>query len=408
MNKNQESDNYQPRIDKIHNLILEIASGNFDARGSISESLDEIDAITAGINMLVEELKISTVSRDYFNSIYQSIVDMVIIVDNQGIITSTNDEVQSLLGYTPAELKGRHYSFILDKNSRNLYSVFKSLINQRSFQSAEKVFSTKDGEKLYVTCSGSLLYDKRNKSNGILCIARDISRLKKYEDALVRKNKEMDNFVYKASHDLKGPLVSIIGLAEVARMEAGSSPVSSYLNMIIQTASKLNNTLVTLLKLAISDNALKEKKTFMVYNTVNSILSLLSEKARINNVQILNNISPEIDLCSNEVLFGTIIQNLVENAIKYKANKRRPFIQLNAVKEDSTLKITIIDNGIGIPEGQLGNIFNMFFRANRTQEGSGLGLFIVQNHIEKLQGAISVKSVEGLGTTFFLMIPDLK
>ncbi len=408
MSKSRNNDTYQQRIDKIHYLILEAASGNFDIKGSISESRDDIDGITAGINMLVEELKASTVSRDYFNSIYDSIADMVIVMDNHGNITATNGETQSLLGFSQEELLGKHYSTLLDKSSRDIYSVYRSLFRKKNFQSIEKVFLTQNGSRLHVTCSGSILYNKNKEAVGVLCIARDISKLKKYEMALLRKNKEMDNFVYKASHDLKGPLVSIMGLAEVARMEKDSSDIDAYLEMIIQTATKLNNTLVTLLKLAISDNALKEKKIFSVYQTVNSTLALLAEKAKRDNVQIRNNIPSTIDLCSNEVLFGTIIQNLIDNAIKYKANKRRPFIQINATKENSILKMTIVDNGIGIPAEQLNNVFNMFFRANRSQEGSGLGLFIVQNHIEKLQGSIFVKSVEGLGSTFSLTIPDLK
>src|SRR5690554_2158779 len=106
------------RIDELYQLILDVAEGNFDVKGIVTDKMDDIDAISSGINMLLEELKSSTVSRDYFNSIYKSIVDMVFIFDTQGNIISTNDEAQRVLQYSNEELTGIHFSAILDKNSK--------------------------------------------------------------------------------------------------------------------------------------------------------------------------------------------------------------------------------------------------------------------------------------------------
>lgn len=395
------------RIDELYSLILEVASGNFDVKGRVTENSDDIDAIISGINMLLEELKASTVSRDYFNSIYNSIVDLVFIFDTHGRITSVNDEVKNLLEFDSDELEGKHFYEILSPKSRPVKQIFDSLKRNKSFQSVEKILLSKSGHSIYTTCSGSLLYDSKHNISGVLCIARDISKLKKYEQALVKKNKEMDTFVYKASHDIKGPLVSIKGLADIAKLESNEEQVLNYLDMISKTAGKLNQTLVTLLKLAVSDNILKDKKSFNVNTSISSVLLHLKEIALKENVSLINTIDDSIFHKSNEVIFCTIIQNLVENGIKYRSNSGYDYIKLSAEKIGPMLKLKVSDNGLGIPKEQHSRIFEIFFRGNKTLEGSGLGLYIVHSHIEKLNGTIAFESAEGQGTTFYVNLPDL-
>lgn len=403
-----DSNYNKKRIDELYQLILEVAEGNFDIKGTVTDKMDDIDAISAGINMLLEELKTSTVSRDYFNSIYKSIVDMVFIFDTQGNIMSANDEVQKVLQYSNEELSGLHFSSILDKSSRNTQRLFNSLSAKKSFQSIEKILVNKTGDKIFASCSGSLLFDSKNNISGILCICRDITKLKKFEQALINKNKEMDMFVYKASHDLKGPLVTIKGLANIATISSKEQDTLKYLEMISQTAEKLNNTLVTLLKLAVSDNILKEKSVFNINQAIESVLKQINARVQENPAEINLFVDSDITLCTNEIIFCTIIQNLIENSIKYRKNQAGDFIKISAKKIDNHLFLVIEDNGIGIAEEMHSKIFDIFFRVSNNQEGSGLGLYIVQSHIEKLMGSISFQSTLGLGTTFSIKLPDLK
>jgi PAS domain S-box-containing protein len=396
------------RIDELYQLILDVAEGNFDVKGTVTDKMDDIDAISSGINMLLEELKSSTVSRDYFNSIYKSIVDMVFIFDTQGNIISTNDEAQRVLQYSSEDLTGIHFSSILDKNSKSIRKLFKSLSIKKSFQSIEKILINKQGDKIFTSCSGSLLFDNKNNISGILCISRDITKLKKFEQALINKNKEMDTFLYKASHDLKGPLVTIKGLANIAAMSSDEKDTIKYLEMISQTAEKLNNTLVTLLKLAVSDNILKEKSVFDIRHAIDTVLKQIHTRVQDIPTDISIQVEENLCMCSNEIIFCTIIQNLIENSIKYRRNSEDDYVKISAKKVDDYLILEIKDNGVGISSEMHEKIFELFFRANKTQEGSGLGLYIVQSHVEKLLGSLSLQSTLGQGTTFSIKLPDLK
>jgi PAS domain S-box-containing protein len=406
MLKSRTQNNYKKRIDTIHNLILEIASGNFEARGEISSDQDDLDAITAGINMLVEELKESTVSRDYLDSIYTSIVDMVIILDAEGNIKSVNSELEKTLGYTSRELIEQPFSVLFYRNSRRLGSIFRKIEENSSFHSIEKVFQTKQGKKIYITCSGSALYDKQRNQQGILCIARDISKIKKFEQDLLDKNKEMDQFVYKASHDIKGPLVSIIGLTNLAISEIKDADSVRYLSMINKTATRLNKTLMGLLNLAITEKTRKEVKEIRVLDTSQEIIDTLKHKEGFSEIAFKVIIDENLVVRTNEIVFNSVIQNLRDNAIKYRSRKD-PMVEIRAGKTGKGIEYSVKDNGIGIPHEFQSKIFEMFFRATQKSEGTGLGLYIVKNSIEKMGGEIKVKSAPGKGTQFTVFLPNL-
>ncbi|MEM1408499.1 MAG: ATP-binding protein, partial [Bacteroidota bacterium] len=104
-----------------------------------------------------------------------------------------------------------------------------------------------------------------------------------------------------------------------------------------------------------------------------------------------------------------IFRNLISNAIKYvDPNKDDSFIKLNIVISSASAEIMIIDNGIGISEHTLPKIFDMFYRATESSEGSGIGLYIVKNAIDKLGGSIKINSAEKKGTTFKIKLPNQK
>ncbi|MEM1138069.1 MAG: HAMP domain-containing sensor histidine kinase, partial [Bacteroidota bacterium] len=103
-----------------------------------------------------------------------------------------------------------------------------------------------------------------------------------------------------------------------------------------------------------------------------------------------------------------IFRNILSNAIKYANHYQdNPFIKINITTDLYKAKITISDNGIGIPKMHISNIFDMFYKANADKKGSGLGLFIVKEAVERLMGNIDVNSVEGEGTTFSLSLPNM-
>lgn len=392
------------RIQQIQDLIIEIASGNFDAQGKITEKHDDFDAITVGINMLGEEIKHSTVSRDYLNSIYKGIVDMVIILNTDYTIQSVNSVVEKNTGFTSKELEKKPFRDLLYGSSKSLVGIDKQLKKKGNYVSVQKVFKTKDKKNISASCSGSILFGPNKKPTGILCIARDISKIKRTEQALVSKNKEMDQFIYKASHDLKGPLVSMIGLSKLAKFEVKDPVALKYFEMMNETAQKLNKTLVTLLNIAISEKVLTEQTEInfneLVEKAVASIGLELNEKisCRISN----KTKKPHF---SNITLLRSIVRNLLDNSVKYKLPATTACIKVVIEDVDEGFSITVKDNGVGIARQIQDKVYDMFFRGTNKPAGSGLGLYIVKKNLEKLNGQIYLSSQEGRGCLFKLIIP---
>jgi len=395
------------RIEDINKLILEIASGNFSAKGTISQKQDEIDAITVGINMLAEELKESTVSRDYFNRIYSSIVDMVFILNKEGKIDSINDEVSKCLGYTEEDLKNVDF-YKLFSPARKIKSVYKLILKEKSLLSLEKKIRKKDHNILPVSISGSALQDNQKRHQGMLFIVRDISKLKKYEQDLLNKNKEMDQFVYKASHDIKGPLISIVGLTNIAIKEVSDPMSMEYFNLINKTASRLSETLVALLNIAVTEKARKEVSEVNLFKLIHETIESLTTKENAEQVKITVSIDPDFIFKTNQFLLTSVIQNLIQNGIKYRNTKVASVLNIQAAILQKHVEITIEDNGIGIEKSIQSKIFDMFFRGTEQSEGSGLGLYIVKSNVEKMGGSLSFSSKPGTGTTFKIEIPHLR
>ncbi|HEY5824397.1 MAG TPA: ATP-binding protein, partial [Cyclobacteriaceae bacterium] len=115
----------------------------------------------------------------------------------------------------------------------------------------------------------------------------------------------------------------------------------------------------------------------------------------------------QIEYHSEWAIINTIVQNLIENAIKYSRKEIEPFVDIKIFTEQDQLIIHVEDNGQGIPEKNVGLIFDMFYRANNKVQGSGLGLYILKRAVERLQGTIDVKSTLHIGSVFKVRLPLL-
>ena len=192
----------------------------------------------------------------------------------------------------------------------------------------------------------------------------------------------MDQFIYKASHDLKGPLISICGLTNLALNENQEKNIKEYLRLINKTALRLSQTLSGLLKLATCESPENDIKEIQIRSRIEQIISELGS-FQVKDIKISVEIPEQITLCSNEAIFNSVLQNLVENAIKYSSSDRESEIKISASKNLSSVTIKVKDNGIGIAEELKDKVFEMFFRANEAVSGSGLGLYIVKTYLEK-------------------------
>jgi signal transduction histidine kinase len=235
------------------------------------------------------------------------------------------------------------------------------------------------------------------------------SALRKQNDELVKINKELDSFVYSVSHNLRAPLMSVLGLVQLAKMNDNNDDMiyDMYFDKIEQSIHKLDNTLKEILDY--SRNARSEVKIERV--NLQQLLEDMFE--RLHYMEGSENIKKQITMkehvpfYSDPQRLSVICNNLVSNAIKYRSpGEKNQFIHIDITIDASSAKIHFEDNGIGIPKDFQSKIFDMFFRATERSEGAGLGLYIVKEAIDKLHGTIEVESAPSQGTIFKMEIPN--
>jgi len=188
------------RLEEINNLLIRYSLGDFDHSIQPSGNYDEIDAFIININMLGEELQTSVISRDYFNNIFHSVSDMLLVLDNKGEITSINKAVTDKLNYSENQLRETSLNYITGEENR-LFEYIRSMLGKNNFlNNLEVVFLSLEQESVPVSLSCSYLYNQNRARIGYLIIARDLSKIKEYENTSKETEKKFRK-VFEDSSD---------------------------------------------------------------------------------------------------------------------------------------------------------------------------------------------------------------
>lgn len=225
----------------------------------------------------------------------------------------------------------------------------------------------------------------------------------KKNEALEKANDELDRFVYSASHDLKAPLSSLLGLIEVAKIDQNELP--KYLDMMKCRIQDMETFIREII--AYSRNARTQVTTqrAILNNIISEVTEGLMFADPTQKIIIQNNISPHIEIATDLTRLKVVIANLIANSIKYyDEEKTKRFIIIEASQSEQATTIFVRDNGIGIDKKYLDKIFNMFYRASEKSKGSGLGLYIVKETLSKINGTIKVESTLGEGSSFIVTL----
>ncbi len=227
--------------------------------------------------------------------------------------------------------------------------------------------------------------------------------LEKNEE-LKKTNAELDRFVYSVSHDLRSPLLSIHGIIDIIKQrEELSESTAALLQMIINSINRLDNSIIEILDYSRNARFDVQYSELDLAVLLNQITEDLKHTANID-FDIEFNTSPTIS--SDKFRLATILKNIIGNAVKYrKSGNDNCFVKVTVSKQGSLMEIIIKDNGIGISERSLPKIFDMFYRATSTVDGTGLGLYICKEMVLKLGGTILLESELNIGTTVTIKIP---
>jgi len=338
----------------------------------------------------------------------------IIITDPQqkdNPIIYLNPKFQDLTGYSEEEAIGKNSSFLLGEksNRETIFRIRNAFKKPMHFQ-GEILTYKKNGEYFWSNLVIDPVFDEKNKVINFVGFIQDISLQKKSEDDLIFKNRELNTFIYRASHDLRNPIASLMGLTEIAKMEFVDQPkVLHYLSMINKTSHRLDEILKNLLKLT----ALKQghpvyQECFLEEIIEDIVKGIDKEPDYTSSVLRLDFVKPA-KLVSDKVILQSILKNLIENALKYKNTRNKEHaVTISFSKFGTKYRIVLTDNGIGIKKDGISKVFDMFYRGNEISKGSGLGLYMVKNFVEKLEGNIEIFSEYQVGTTFVVDLPEIK
>ncbi|MBK7651713.1 MAG: MASE1 domain-containing protein [Flammeovirgaceae bacterium] len=224
---------------------------------------------------------------------------------------------------------------------------------------------------------------------------------------LRKRNTELDNFVYSVSHDLRAPIASVLGLLNLARKDKDPAMKDVYLDKITNSALQQDSFIREILDQS-RNSRLEVKKDEILFEPLidETFNQLKFATATGTVVEKVVNVKQDGSFYSDRWRLKVILNNIISNSIRYR-NGHDPVINVSVNIADHKAIVEITDNGRGIPKEHISKIYQMFYRATDDGAGSGLGLYIVKETMDKLKGQIKIESEEGRGTIVKLEIPEL-
>uniref|UniRef100_UPI0035947872 ATP-binding protein n=1 Tax=Aquiflexum sp. TaxID=1872584 RepID=UPI0035947872 len=225
---------------------------------------------------------------------------------------------------------------------------------------------------------------------------------------LVKTNMELDRFVYSVSHDLRSPLTSILGLIAIIEEESREPDTLEQVKMIRTSINRLDGFIRNILSYSQNNRTGLENQKIPIKKTINEIVDSVRHMKGARGISFQIDIDEQEPFYSDLQRFNTILENLISNAIKYHTEEvSGRYLKLTGTTDNKELKLSISDNGIGIDPKFHDKLFDMFYRLPGNTEGTGLGLYIVKDTLEKMQGTIEIQSEKGEGTTFNIKLKNL-
>lgn len=239
-------------------------------------------------------------------------------------------------------------------------------------------------------------------------VEKKTADLARANHSLKQVNDELDNFIYKTSHDIRGPLASLKGMCNVALMDVDDPVALEYLRKLDATAERLNSILTRLVIINQINNSKLSIERIDFESIVNDVLLLEKKKGLPTELVITPQIDENAYIESDKELVRIVMENLIDNAIKFYNDSDRVNsfvrIHINALSNGG-VKIRVIDNGIGISESSPGKLFQMFSRASERSETGGIGLYITKTATEKIGGKVGLLTTPEGYTEFYVIFP---
>lgn len=345
-----------------------------------------------------------------FRALIETSREILLIIDSSTRIHYLSPSFHRLLQIDAEKVMGAPVVTMVKPEGRNdLNTAIEQVLGQPENSIELPTLLIKSGEGIDYFFEGiltNLLDDPAIK--GIVLTLHDVSARRRSEDQLAKVNFELDSFIYKSSHDMRAPLMSILGLVNLAR-KANKDELSRYFDMMEKGVYRIDKFIRDLTYYSRNDRMKIEQQPINFHEIVKEIVESLRFMQKLEKVKISVEVKDQTTFYSDAMRLAMILSNLLSNAIKYHdIRKYNPYVKILVRISPIEAVVEVSDNGIGIEQAYVDKIFDMFYRASEWSDGSGLGLYVVKSVVSKLQGSVTVTSTFKEGSTFVFKIPNIK
>jgi PAS domain S-box-containing protein len=375
--------------------------------------------ISSWLSLFREELsmpKVATEIRLLLASIVESSNDAIISKDLNGIITTWNAAAEQIFGYSAAEATGRPISILAPPDRVDeMPTILAQIREGQRVDHFETVRRRKDGQLISVSLTVSPIRDAEGGIIGASKILRDITErnlavqaLAEQAEQLARSNADLHQFAYVTSHDLQEPLRTVSGLSELVKRRYSGRQLdedgSAMLDLVVSAAERMKALIRDLLSYSTTLHSTEIPLTRVdMKSVVRWALNNLHQS--IEETGAFIEVGPLPDVHGNKLTLVQLFQNLISNAIKYRGADP-PRIEISATPAENDWVFSVADNGIGIAPAYHQKVFGLFTRLHGDRyPGTGIGLALCKNIVEKHDGFIRVESELNKGATFKFSLP---
>ena len=352
-------------------------------------------------------------SRGRLGAIIDNAVDGFITIDDRGFILSANPACTRIFGYAPEEMIGRNVKMLMPEPYHSEHDGY--LANyQRSGDAKvigigrEAEGRRKDGSVFPLDLAVAKI--ELNDTTIYSGIVRDISERNASEQALLEANAELEEFAYRTSHDLRSPIASSQGLLTISRemlAEGDLTALGQTLQRMENNFRKLDHLIQNII--TVTRNRLMEEdaRPIDLRALVSEAIDALAHLDDFKRIRIENHVPAELTIVSKPSKFQVIVGNMLSNAVKYHDPKEAaPVIDVRAFRYSGKMRLSVEDNGLGVPPASRHLLFKMFKRLHPNRSfGSGLGLYILRKSTEAL-GGTALYEARDKGSRFIIELPD--
>ncbi|MES2410595.1 MAG: HAMP domain-containing sensor histidine kinase [Bacteroidota bacterium] len=422
---NGESHYSKGQKDAVRHLITYLYTEDRNHWKLFKEELSVPEGDGAARNGLITNSEIETIKNGLRagRNHEDDLDDMIWLFQNFGTISffekainewEKGDALIDKLSFVGYEIDDQIQTSQLDENTKQKFltqisSISDKLtVNERNFSNTlGKATREIKGYLIYaniffiliIICSVTMYYAAMVKK-----LTQSKQEIETKNNDLTIVNRELDRFVYSASHDLRSPISSLKGLVDILKTEDDPEEIQNYLELMDIVLDKQDQFIRDIIDYSRNKRTESILEPVSLKQIIDDAVATLQYIDNVKTIDIEKHLAVD-RLYSDDLRLKIIINNLLSNAIKYADfSKEKPFISISTFRSIGTFTIEVKDNGIGINKEVQSRIFDMFFVTNKNK-GTGLGLYIVKESVEMMKGTISVESEIKIGSKFIITLP---